>query len=182
MKRILCFICCLLMLAAVANAASVDELSAPRQGDITLWTIISDTLDTHCMTASGAAAATGDVIVATAFTYVIDNRLYSGGNDTHDISAMGNKDTIAAQAINTFCRYVFSIDADATVDIYCGTPAATAVLALYPAIDEGVCPFSSVIVATNSTVTFTVGTTAFATPTSATFEDLYALPSQAIDR
>jgi len=164
-------------------AASVEELAAPSEGDRTLWTYTADTLDTHCMTASGAAASTADVIVATAFTYVIDNRLYSGGNATHDISAMGNADDIEAQAVSTYCRHVFVINASGTVDVFCGTPAASAALALYPSVDEGECPFAGLLIATNSTATFTLGTTALSgAGATATFENLYALPSQAIDR
>lgn len=185
-KSIIAMLVCAAMLAVVAGvgfAASVEEIAAPRYGDQTLWTYTADTLDTHCMTSSAAAASTADISVASAFTYVIDNRFYTGGNATHDISAMGNADDIEAQAVSTYCRYVLAIDTSGDVDVFLGTPAKTSALALYPAVDEGVCPFCSVLVATNSTATFTLGTTALSgAGATATIENLYALPSQAIDR
>lgn len=172
-----------LALGATAQAASVEELAVPREGDRTLWTFVADTLDTHAMAASGAAASLAELVIATAFSVVIDNVFYTCANATYDISAMGNNGTITAQPVSTYCRYVFTLDTDEDVDVFPGETAASAALAAYPSVDEGVCPFASVLVATDSTATFTLGTTNFAgAGATSTFEDLYALPTQAIDR
>ena len=66
----------------------------------------------------------------------------------------------AVQAVSTFCKYLVSINAAGTVTVTKGDDAATAVLALVPALPANNAPVGYVQVATDAATTFTAGTTA----------------------
>jgi len=65
----------------------------------------------------------------------------------------------AAQAVSTFCKYLVSINAAGTVLTTKGNDAATAALALLPDLPVTDAPIGYFQIATDSTHTFTSGTT-----------------------
>ena len=111
--------------------------------------------------AIGDGAKTGPAIVgkdSLGLTYCIDGIDYY----KDDAAAVCPLTAAAVQAVSTTCMYLIQIDADGTVTSVKGTEVATGGDdALYiPPAAAGKCPIGAVKIVTDSTHTFTPGTTA----------------------
>ena len=110
----------------------------------------------RCFGAAGLAEGTNanTIQVAAAVDYCIDGVVYLKAiTDNIAMTAL------PVQAISTFCKYLVSINAAGTVALTQGNIAATAALALVPALPADSAPLGYVQVATNGSTTFTSGTT-----------------------
>ncbi len=110
----------------------------------------------RCFGAAGLAEGTNatTIQIAAAIDFCINGVVYLKAiTDNIAMTAL------PVQAISTFCKYLVTINASGTVVIVQGNIAATAALALVPAIDDDVAPLGYVQVATNGSTTFTSGTT-----------------------
>ena len=135
---------------------------------------------TFCLSKAGLAvnASTKTNIVIAApngagVDYCIGGALYHKA-DTASI-ALGAQPT---QAANTTCLYLVCLDAAGTVSVVKGKDVANGSGVIhYPAVPAGNCAIGSIKVKTVA-VTFTGGTTGLdATGVTATFTDLFAVPT-----
>lgn len=110
----------------------------------------------RCFGAAGLAEGTNanTIQVAAAVDYCIN-----GVNYLKAITDNIAMNALAEQAVSTFCKYLVTIDAAGAVLLVKGNEAATAALALVPAIGDAYVPLGYVQVATNGSTTFTSGTT-----------------------
>jgi len=93
--------------------------------------------------------------IAVALKYCVNGLMYT--------KAITDNITITAgaeQAVSTFCKYLVSINAAGTVVVTKGNDGTTAALALLPDLPADSAPVGYFQVATNSSTTFTAGTTA----------------------
>jgi hypothetical protein len=169
---------------AGAEGVSVDEHTTSMDQRIILHAV-ADTLDTRCLGSAGLTNSTGpDVGWSRAFDYLLGNRIHRLAADaTYDLSAVSPGISLANA---TSARVVFHVDAEGTVNATAGkaVPWTQNASAPYPdSLAEGFCPFGAVRLVNTSDSDFQLGTTNFNAPgISAVFEDLSALPSQAIGR
>lgn len=130
--------------------------------------------------AEGTNANTIKVTNSAGIDFAIDGVMYSKA--TTDNIAM---DALAIQAVSTTCLYLVMINAAGTVSMKKGTEVATADLAAgskvlqWPACDALKAPIGAIKIVTNSSATFTNGSTDLsASGITATFYDLLTVPSK----
>ena len=140
---------------------------------------------TMALNAAGIAKGTTDATIKIAATdpagvhYMIDGLAYYKANtDNIAITAA------AQQAASTTCLYLVCIDSAGAVTTVKGTEVATADLTAgtavlkWPTPTSGTCPIGAFKIATDSTHTYTAGTTDnSATGITATYYDLAIVPS-----
>lgn len=97
-------------------------------------------------------AATASAIKTSGFTYVIDGVFYSQAASKQLSFA-----TTATMATDTYCRYLFSINAAGTVIMTKGTEATPSTGAYFPAPTAGYAPFAGVLVMSTGTTGFVGG-------------------------
>lgn len=184
MKKVLkAFILAVMMLvvSAVAQAegVSVNDYSYDADERIMLHAI-GDTLDTRSFTYVGATNSTADFnATATDVSYTIGNIMYQAAiSDPVDLSAQG---AFTAQAASTKAYYVFHFDEDGDFGVTAGATVAATSDPAWPELLDTVAPFAAVLVETDGTHAFTLGTTAFGTGNTATWINLSADPGKALN-
>ncbi len=165
--------------AVWAGAVSISGHTTNMDGR-TLFTAVGDTLDTRCFTYANATASTADLAWSNQLVYAVGNVLHTKDAGSSDLSSLA---TWPKQSNATARRYVFHVDAAGTVNATAGPETAADADSAYPTLGETVCPFAAVKVVTTQAAQFTLGTTNFAASgVTSTFENLSALPSQALTR
>ncbi|MCK5235809.1 MAG: hypothetical protein KAR06_02395 [Deltaproteobacteria bacterium] len=84
----------------------------------------------------------------------------------------------AEQALATFCKYLVSLNAAGTVTTTKGDDAATAALALVPALPDDNAPVGYFQVETGGAITFTAGTTDLAGDVTVTYVDMNSVVTE----
>lgn len=182
MRRILTALVITLGLASWVLAEGISIKDHTRTMDQrTLWTSVADSLDTRCFSLSQAGYGEADaalIDVNASIVCSVGNRMVGNPAGTVSFSGYG----FGEQANGTSRVYVFHLDGGGVVNATAGEAVEYGLTAAYPDLKEGLCPFASVTVGTTDG-SFTLGTTAFnATGVDADFEDLSALPVDALDR
>lgn len=143
-----------------------------------------------CMVKAGLAigdgAKTGVAIAApigAGIDYCIDGILYNKADAATNLPFTA----AAIQPVLTKCLYLVCVDAAGAVTTVKGTAVLTAALTAgtavlqWPDLPANKAPIGAVKIALASTATFTAGTTALdATNVTATYYDLFCLPSAAL--
>lgn len=83
------------------------------------------------------------------------------------------------QGLATFCKYLVSLDASGTATTTQGNVAATAALALVPALPADNAPVGYFQVETGGAITFTAGTTDLAGDVTVTYVDMNSVVTAA---
>jgi hypothetical protein len=111
---------------------------------------------------------------ATAVDFCVNGVIYNKAA-TDNIAVDAGEE----QAVSTFCKYLVSIIADGTVAVTKGNDAATAALALVPALPADSAPLGYFQIATDAATTFTAGSTDLgAAGITETFVDLSSVATE----
>lgn len=164
MKKFLVLMCVLsLFLAAPAYSASISE-TGMRQGDLVRLlkslksvalngALASAGMTSNFHTTQGATART---------TYPIG---YKVNGVLYGFPATSNMylPIASAQAVSTYCRYLFTIDPSRIIKVTKGKDAASTDAAYYPAAPASGSIFGGALIKTSAASAFTMGSSSFTT-------------------
>lgn len=111
--------------------------------------------------------------IAVATMFCINGLAYTKAITDNIVITAGTE-----QALATFCKYLVSLNASGTVTTTQGNVAATAALALVPALPDDNAPVGYFQVETGGAITFTAGTTDLAGDVTVTYVDMNAVVTE----